>query len=341
MYISFRDSWELIKPFLRATRLWNAVKVYASYYAGRINGLAVQWGKPIAMGIEPTTACNLGCPQCPSGLNTFTRATGKISAGRFAEITDKIADTCGYVTLYFQGEPYINKDFTAMIAECTRTGMYSATSTNAHFLTEAVAEETVKAGLKRMIISIDGVTQESYSHYRVGGNLEKVFQGTRNILKAREKLGRSNPVVIWQFIVFRHNEKELEAMKKLAKEYGVDKLAIKTAQIYDADNAVEWLPVDGKKARYEQNEQGKLELKFGRLKHCSRLWTNPVVTWDGDMVPCCFDKDADHRFGNVLNDDWQNVWQGEAANAFRKKLKAGRSNIDICRNCSEGTKVWL
>lgn len=341
MYAGLRDSWELTKPFLRPARFWNAVKVYASYYWGRMTGSAAQWGKPLAVGIEPTTACNLGCPQCPSGLNTFTRPTGKMTAEKFAVVVDKLADACGYVTLYFQGEPYINKAFTAMIAECTKRGIYSATSTNAHFLTETVAEETVKAGLKRMIISIDGVTQDSYSHYRVGGQLEKVLEGTRHVLNARKKLGKKNPVVIWQFIVFAHNEHELPEVKRLAKEYGVDKLAIKTAQVYDAENAEQWLPVDDKKSRYQKNEQGKLELKYAGLRHCSRLWTNPVVTWDGNVVPCCFDKDAEHGFGNVIGEDFESVWQGEKAAEFRKRLKKGRSNIEICRNCSEGTRVWL
>jgi radical SAM protein with 4Fe4S-binding SPASM domain len=341
MFVGTRDTLELLKPYMRPRRLWNAVKVYASYYWGRLTGSAVQWGKPIAMGIEPTTACNLGCPQCPSGLNTFTRPTGKMTSNQFSLMIEKVADACGYVTLYFQGEPYINKDFTSIVAECTRRGLYTATSTNAHFLTEAVAEQTIKAGLKRLIISIDGVTQESYSHYRIGGNLEKVLEGTRNILNVRKRLGKSNPAVIWQFIVFAHNEHELKAMKSLAKEYGVDKLAVKTAQIYDTGNAEQWLPQDYAKARYRKNETGGLDLKFSGLKHCSRLWSNPVVTWDGELVPCCFDKDAEHRFGNLLNDDWNEIWQGEKAKAFRRTLKAGRHNIDICRNCSEGTRVWL
>lgn len=340
MYAGLRDTWQLIRPYLRPSRAWNAFLVRFSFNFTRLLGRPVHWGMPVAVSVEPTTACNLGCPHCPSGINQFTRPTGKMIPEQFISLIREVAPYSGYVTLYFQGEPYIHKAFTDMVETATDAGMYTATSTNAHFLTPLTAEATVKAGLKRMIISIDGITQESYARYRINGNLEKVLEGTKNILAARKKLGKKHPVIIWQFIVFAHNEHEVPALKKLAAEYGVDKLAMKTAQIYDYANADDWLPADLGNSRYEK-VNGEVVLKNNLLNHCWRLWSNPVITWDGRLVPCCFDKDATHDLGNVLDNGTGKVWHGAEAAAFRQKLVGGRSEIDICRNCTEGSRVWI
>jgi radical SAM protein with 4Fe4S-binding SPASM domain len=65
-----------------------------------------------------------------------------------------------------------------------------------------------------------------------------------------------------------------------------------------------------------------------------------VISWDGLVVPCCFDKDADYRLGDLKKESFKEVWSSEAYRSFRKKLLSGRKNIDICANCSEGTAVW-
>jgi MoaA/NifB/PqqE/SkfB family radical SAM enzyme len=340
MFAGIHDTIGLLKAFARPRRLGNAIKLYFSYGLGKVLGKPIRWGMPMAMSIEPTTACNLGCPQCPSGLKQFTRPTGKMDLANFEKVIQDNADNAGYITLYFQGEPYINKDFTDMIALASQNGMYTATSSNAHFLTPETCEKTVKAGLNRMIISIDGASQETYAKYRIHGDFQQVVDGTRNMLKAKQKLGAKKPVIIWQFIVFAHNEHEVTAIRRLAKEIGVDKLVLKTAQIYDYQHAEDWIPVQNQYSRYDKKAD-KVTIKAKHQNHCWRMHSNPVVTWDGNMVPCCFDKDASHNMGNVLSLGTQAAWEGEAFDGFRKNLNAGRGEIDICSNCTEGVKVWI
>jgi radical SAM protein with 4Fe4S-binding SPASM domain len=74
--------------------------------------------------------------------------------------------------------------------------------------------------------------------------------------------------------------------------------------------------------------------------HCWRLWQDPVITWDGLVAPCCFDKDATHRLGDLKATSFKEIWRSPAYQSFRQQLWQGRKNIDICANCSEGTKVW-
>lgn len=226
-----------------------------------------------------------------------------------------------------------------MVKMATDRHMYTATSTNAHYLSKENAIATVKSGLDRLIISIDGTTQDTYGKYRIGGQLDKVLEGTKTLLQTRKELKASTPHIIWQFIVFSHNESQLKNIKSLAREFGVDELAIKSAQIYDYENGNELIPKNEAYSRYTVKEE-RAELKHSLHDHCWRLWHSCVITWDGNVVPCCFDKDATYRLGNLQQMDFNTIWQSENYQRFRAQILKGRKHIDICKNCSEGTSVW-
>jgi len=339
MPFSITDSWRFLSK-VTLKRVWNAGLVLGSYFYSKAIRHNHHLGFPISISIEPTTSCNLRCPECPSGLRSFTRPTGMLEKDLFEKIIDEQKDTLLYLILYFQGEPYLNKNFFDYISFASSRRIYTATSTNAHYLDEKNSIQTVKSGLDRLIISIDGLTQESYETYRIGGQVNKVISGTKNLLAARKILKSQTPYVIWQFIVFKHNEHEIEAVKRLGKELGVDKVAIKTAQVYDYENGSDLIPESGDYARYAKGADGKYQLKNEMADHCWRMWSSPVITWDGKVIPCCFDKDADHALGNVQDQSFATVWKSSAYNLFRASILRSRSEVEICKNCTEGTKVW-
>lgn len=255
------------------------------------------------------------------------------------EVLQQLHQTVGYMTFYFQGEPYLNKEFLPMVKMASDKDIFTFTSTNAHYLKKEQAEATVASGLSKIIISIDGADQESYEHYRIGGQLNKVLDGTRNLIQAKKELKSSTPFVEWQFIAFRHNEDQLPKIRQLAAQYGVDKLSIKTAQIYDFDQADQWLPKDPELSRYTK-KNNQIAIKNKLLNHCWKMWHSCVITWDGRVVPCCFDKDAKYEMGNLSQTDFKSIWRGDAYRSFRNLLLRSRGNIDICRNCTEGSRVW-
>ncbi len=322
-------------------RLLNAGKVFSSYYASILLNKPVQWGLPVSVSFEPTTSCNLRCPECPSGLREFTRPTGMLKDDFFRQTIDDIHKDLLYLIFYFQGEPYLNRDFLDMVKYASTKGLYTATSTNAHYLTDDVARKTVESGLDRLIISIDGTTQEVYKQYRVGGNINKVIEGAQNIVKWKKELKSKTPFVFFQFLVVKPNEHQLEDIKKLAKEVGVDEVRFKTAQIYDYENDPNGLiPGNEKFSRYKKTADGKHIPKNKFTNRCWKLWHANVITWDGLVVPCCFDKDASHRLGNLKLQSFKDIWKNNNYRQFRKELMTSRKNIDICSNCSEGISVW-
>ncbi|HTJ14755.1 MAG TPA: radical SAM/SPASM domain-containing protein [Dinghuibacter sp.] len=337
--INWTDSFNLLSK-LTPKRALNAAKVFSSYFISKWTGRPVQWGYPISLSFEPTTSCNLRCPECPSGLRAFTRPTGMLKKDFFRETIDQVHKELLYLIFYFQGEPYLNREFLDMVKYASDKGIYTATSTNAHYLTDENARKTVESGLDRLIISIDGTTQDVYEQYRVGGKLDKVLEGARNIVKWKKELNSNTPFVFFQFLVVKPNEHQIEDVKRLAAEVGVDEVRFKTAQIYDYEHGNELIPTLDKFSRYRQKDDGTYSIKSGLSNHCWKLWHANVITWDGLVVPCCFDKDAMHQLGNLKMQSFKEVWHNENYKQFRRELMTSRKNIDICANCSEGTKVW-
>jgi radical SAM protein with 4Fe4S-binding SPASM domain len=337
---NLNDSLNLLSK-LTPRRVWNGVKVLSSYYASIISKKPVQWGLPVSISFEPTTSCNLRCPECPSGLRAFTRPTGMLEKDFFSQTIDEIHKDLLYLIFYFQGEPYLNTSFLDMVKYASDKGIYTATSTNAHYLNDEAARKTVESGLDRLIISIDGTTQETYKQYRVGGNLEKVIEGAKNIVKWKKELNSKTPFVFFQFLVVKHNEHQIEEIQQLAKGIGVDEVRFKSAQVYDYENDPNQLiPTIDKFSRYKKNKDGTYTPKNKLANRCWKLWHANVITWDGLVVPCCFDKDAMHQLGNLKNQSFKTVWNNDNYKQFRAELMMGRKNIDICSNCSEGVSVW-
>jgi len=255
---------------LTIPKMWNAIGlIFTFYWAKWTNSYSAPF-LPMTLSIEPTTACNLRCPECPSGLRQFSRPTGNLKNDFFRQIISDVKGHLIYLIFYFQGEPFINPDFLKMVKHASDNGIYTITSSNGHFLSDDIAKRTVESGLDRLIISIDGTTQEVYEQYRKEGNLENVIKGAKNVVK--------------------------------------------------------W------KKNYLKREPGNA---------CWKMWHSAVITWDGRVVPCCFDKDASHNMGTIKTESpLEDIWQKESYQNFRTQVFQNRESIDICQNCSEGCQVW-
>ncbi len=295
---------------------------------------------PTAISVEPTTACNLRCPECPSGIRSFTRPTGNLSSHTFNRVLDDLSDYLTYLIFYFQGEPFIHPKFSEMVAAASKRNIFTATSTNGHFLTEENCEKILDAGLDQIIISIDGTSQEVYESYRKEGNLEKVLAGAERLVSMKKRKKAKRPHTIFQFLVVKPNESQIPDVYALAKKMGIDEVRLKTAQIYDYEDGSDLIPEQEKYSRYKLGKDGKYHIKGNVENHCWKMWHSCVITWDGKVVPCCFDKDAHYVLGNIQEKSFREIWEGPAYQNFRQQLLRSRSEIEMCKNCTEGTTIW-
>ena len=335
----WRDSIRIVRH-LTAFRIWNILLLRVSFLSARIFSKPIHLGLPASMSIEPTTACNLGCPECPSGLKQFTRPTGKLDLNLHRKLLNQIEKSVFYINYYFQGEPFLHPEFLELIKDAKRSRIYTSTSTNGHFITPEKALEIVDSGLDRIIVSIDGLTQETYEQYRVHGKLSKVISASQNLVAAKRERNSHTPHLIFQFLAVKPNEHEIPQVFELASEMSIDEVRIKTAQLYDYKNGNPLMPENERYSRYKRQSDGTYKLKGNPGNHCWRMWSGSVSTWDGSIVPCCFDKDAIHVLGSVQNNQFKEIWKSPVYRGFRSAVVNNRSQVDICKNCSEGTKVW-
>lgn len=335
----WNDQWNIIRK-LTFYRVINIFKLGFSYVLAKHFKKVKVMGLPFSASIEPTTACNLGCPECPSGLKSFTRPTGRLDVELNQKMLHQLGKQMLYINYYFQGEPFLNPEFLQLIKDAKKHNIYTATSTNGHFITPQKAEEIVDAGLDRLIISIDGLTQKTYEQYRRNGKLEKVLQATKYMVEAKKKKKSKTPHLIFQFLVVAPNEHEVEEVFNLGSEMGVDEVRLKTAQLYDYKHGNPLMPKNEKYARYKKMKDGTYKLKYKLGDYCWRMWSSTVLTWDGKVLACCFDKDAKHTLGNMAKIPFVEIWKSKRYLGFRESVFTRRKSIDICKNCSEGAKVW-
>jgi radical SAM protein with 4Fe4S-binding SPASM domain len=301
--------------------------------------------RPSTLMVEPTNVCNLHCPACPTGAGILNRPPRAMSFDEFRNILDQALDPPGYlrrVTLFNYGEPFLCKDLLRMVRCAADRGLETFTSTNGQFFgDEKTAGEVVASGLTELLVCLDGADQETISRYRKDANFDGILSGIRRILAARAKAGVSAPIVELQFIVMKHNESQVERMRSIAADLGVDRFIVKTVGISPAMPgferlAEELLPANLADSRYERRADGSFALKGEPGCGCEYVFSTLVVNSNGDVVPCCYDIHSEHVMGNLFRQPLDEIWLGEKFRDFRRRVSERRENVPICRHCPEG-----
>ena len=212
---------------LRRLGLWRKLANYlwVEFLIGR--GSVRMWGgKPYWLTVDPTNFCQLHCPFCPTGANRGVRTKSSMSLEHFKKFLDRVGPCVIHMDMMNWGESLLNKNLPDMIAHAKRYGIEVKLDANFNDVSEETIESLILSGLDVLSISIDGISQETYGKYRVGGRFEKVLANLEVLTRKRRELGRSAPHIIWQFLVFRHNEHEVGAVESFARARGVDQVSL-------------------------------------------------------------------------------------------------------------------
>jgi radical SAM protein with 4Fe4S-binding SPASM domain len=264
----------------------------------------------------------------------------------FHRILDDVKEYAHTMQFYFQGEPLLNKQLPEMIAMAHQVGLYTIVSTNAQALSRSTAEALVKSGLSHIIVSIDGFSEESYAAYRVGGSLHKALEGLQHLANAKAEL-HSRIRIELQVLRLRTNEHEWDWIKKNYKSLGATHLVFKTAQLYDFEHGHPLMPTNERYSRYRKTADGTYVHKSSHLsplalsphrliasRPCLRLWSGCVITTNGDVLPCCYDKDHKHTLGNIMTQSLVEIFHNQQANALRRQILCGHLP-EMCKNCDK------
>lgn len=315
-------------------RVKNMLHAYSNYLTNRLfNYVSIQH-LPAFIAVEPANFCMLRCPECPVGTSPDAKQKQLIEMQIFEKILNELFPSIHTIIFYFQGEPLLHPNLPNMIKTAKSKRLYTMTSTNAQLIDRETARNLVASGLDKIIISVDGITQESYAQYRRGGNLQKVISGIGFIHYWKKELQQSTPIIEVQCLRLKSNQHEWQPLKQLYKEWGADRLVFKTAQFYDFQNGNILMPDNERFCRYRQQKNGQWTPKGKLHNSCFRLWSGAVIDTKGNVLPCCFDKSGQFAFGNLHEQSFQEIWFGEKANAFRRQILSDRKAFDMCCNCT-------
>jgi len=290
---------------------------------------------PKFLAIEPTNACNLHCPLCPVGAKTMYRERGFMELDPFRGLIDEISSHANHILMNFAGEPLLNPRIGEMVEYTVRHGVGLTLGTHGNI---DKMDELVEAGLPEILFAIDGLTQEVYQRYRVGGDLEVAMANLEKLMGARKRSGTGKPKVILQFVVMKHNEDQIGDLVELGKRMGVDEISLQPVCVNDffekprQELVKEWVPADSPYVLRPMSE------------NMDRVTSSPLCIWplqsvvlyNGDVTMCCFEPDGKYVVGNAFEPGgFRRVWNSQEYRELRKKMV--KQELDLCQSCDIST----
>jgi len=288
---------------------------------------------PVHIGLEPTNACNAGCPICETGRREMSRPKGMLDLKDFTRFVDRNARTTNSMLLYFMGETFLNKHAYDMIRYAREKGIYVETCTNGDFVD---ARGIIYSDINKISYQIGGMTEETHQRYRVNSSLKRVKKNLIELIEERKKHPGSNVQIEAGFIVMRQNEHEVDEFIGWAREIGVDLVNVIDPCVRNMVEGYAYLPRNRKYWYYDEEAfaKGVLKPKVVPNNQCLWLWNSIQINWDGAAVPCCRDPLGHYILGNVFEESLWRVFNGKPAREFRRKILKDQSRMEICRLCS-------
>ena len=305
-------------------------------------------GYPYWLTLDPSNLCNLQCPFCPTGQKRDSRTKGVMAYDDFKKIMDELGRYLIHIDFCNWGEPFTNKDIFKMISLAKQYNIDTKIDSNFTLLSKKDIDKLLESGIDKIIVSIDGLCQETYSKHRVGGDFNKAMSNLQFLLERKKQLSLDRPHITWQFLVFKHNEHEINDVRRLGQELGVDETAITKAFIGYKD----WMPTDQEHCRYNldilqcdaSHERETSEYFTRQHSYCNWLWEAIVINPNGSVSPCCTVENEKDDFGNILVYGFKKIWNNEQYRNARIYMKdRGKSNTiqNICHDCKQAGVVNL
>jgi len=290
-------------------------------------------GKPVCVTIEPTTSCNLRCTACETGLGILRRKKGSMSLENFKTIIDKLDEHTNNIMLYGMGETFLHRDVYEMISYTSQKGIFVSTCTNGEFVN---AKAIIESGIGEVSFQVGGCTQKTHEVYRIRGNLKEALANLEATVAEKKRQPSSKTRILVGLIVMRHNEHEVDDFLKFAKRIGVDEALIVNPCVRTIVSGKELLPTDDKYWFYDREafNRGVLKPKVVLHNHCEWIYYSTVIQWNGNVVPCCRDAQGNYVMGNILEQDFHEIWNGKKYREFRHLVRTDQKSLELCLLCS-------
>lgn len=316
-------------------KIFNYIIIQIQYYFQ----FSIVLGYPYYLCIDPSTFCNLKCPLCAVGRGVFLRKSENMKWDNFKRVIDRLGPYLLQMDIYEHGEPLLNPDVYRMIEYCKKYHITTKMSTN---LTTVDPARLVESGLDQLFVALDGTSQETYEKYRVNGSYEKVLSNMIKIVGEKKRLNRKRPLVEWKFIVFKHNEHEIEKAKRLATEIGVDKIVFNGANLNpgNVSEIEKWVSTKSEYCIFEmtgENIKQTRNVSLNKIKNqCNLPWISVDITTDASVKLCCQSTAYEDDCGNINESSFWSIWNSKKYRLARKFINKRMAISDSefpCKSC--------
>ena len=295
------------------------------------------YGYPYILIIEPTNLCNLKCPTCPTGNGSLKRKRGILSFENYKKVIDECGEYLMSIVLMNYGEPLLNKDFYKMVEYAHKKNIFVTTCTNGHLIDP---KKMVDSKIDELTIGIDGTDQKTLASFRKGANFKKIKENIKKLVKEKELQKTKSPVINLQYIIMKHNEHQINEFRRLAKEWGVDKITFKALWVTSKEEAESYLPENKEFHRYILKNK-EFKLKNIENYKCQKPWTDIAINWDGSLVICACDFDNSIILGNINEKSVKEIIKSKKAQTVRKTIINNRRSIPVCKNCAPNSDISI
>jgi radical SAM protein with 4Fe4S-binding SPASM domain len=323
---------------------------------------------PEKMFVDITSRCNIDCYMCWREFS-YHNAFGDMTMETFQNILP-LMDNMHTVILQGSGEPFMNPKFIEMLKMASKRTDGIMFACNGTIMTEKYAEELVNNRVKKVMLSLDAATKDTYEKIRIGSKWDHVMKNLQKLVDVRARLKSDKPEITLEFVLMRSNVDEIAEFARLAHRFGIKYVGIRHVWVFGeaTKNETMFLYPELMKEKFAEAEQVGRELgvyvdlppqsgvkfaedymiesfhdsRFEKLsqpvfekpapgKVCYEPWENFWVTWDGNVYPCC---QTNRIMGNVNDAAFQEIWNGTAYRQFRKGIKSGDYPKECvgCRN---------
>lgn len=323
-----------IIPYLTCRRILNLFAYSLSIILSKVFRRPVLMNHPYGISIESAATCNFSCAECPLTERKTRRTNTFMSCDTFQQTLSTLMPGTFYLNLYFQGEPLLDPKIDERITVAKKKKLFVSISTNGSLLNKKMATKLIDSGLDKIIISIDATTAKTYEQYRIGGDFDLLMENLDTLVQLKKKKKSKKPLIEAQMLVFAFNEEEIPAFKTIMKEKGANIIRYKSPQFYSAKNAGKDMSNIAKFQRYKKDSDGNVIIENKTQGICKRLWHTILVSSDGVVPICCYDKDVKHPMGDISKQTLGEIWKGKSYMQFRQNYLKGKS-ANICLNCAK------
>ena len=307
---------------------------------------------PYRMDLALTYRCNNHCLHC---YNESSRAKHEFTTDDWMAVMDKVWDIGIPHVVFTGGEPTLRQDLPDLIAYAEKLGLITGLNTHGRFLSdEDYLNRLVQAGLDHVQITLESHDADIHNHIVASPNAwQETVAGIRNALSTRlfvmtnTTLLQSNSPYLADTLAFLaelkvptiglngliHSGRGVTTDQALLESQLVDLLEIAKKHAASNSQRLIWY-TPTQYCHFNPIESG-----LG-VKGCTAARYNMCVEPDGSVLPC---QSYYHSLGNILQDEWESIWEHELAVSIRERRYVPESCriCDLLSTCGGGCPLYL